>query len=497
MTILFKKGNFYNRAQIECTREELDKIREPFFVKNKASRYNTYAPTFVNPITATGTFRYGLTESIMKVARQISDDVQITDELVGYINPYRIDKIVAPGNSEFELRPYQKEAVTLALRFGRAILHLATGAGKSVIQANVLNSIVEDGILGDDSVVLLLVPNAQLVNQMYSDMSGYGIGDVISMFSSKKKKIDDGAKIVISNIQWVMGHYDELPNIKALFVDEVHQFANNKSSDFVEKTLMDVPIKFGCTGTLSNKDKMDEYCIEGIIGPVRYVKPVKELQEEGYLTKLRVTPILFEHQHVPYFKANNEEEAKTLHVQEYNYLNSHEEVNLKACSIIEHVSRDKNTLVLFKNIEHGRALFEMLEHDNKHYIAGDIDVSDREEIRAVVEASTSSVIVSNFQCFATGINIKSIDNVVFVAGGTSAIQIIQAIGRGLRLKDGKKFMNLIDIYHNMKYSSRGYHQRLKLYKENYGDMLKEAKCVEIKTRNLMQDDNALYDLDDL
>lgn len=82
--------------------------------------------------------------------------------------------------------------------------------------------------------ILIIVPNIQLCKQFYEDLSEYGLKDKwnIVNFSSdenkknKKKKIDfefEDNNIIISNIQWLMLHGDDLPYIDCIIQDEVHR----------------------------------------------------------------------------------------------------------------------------------------------------------------------------------------------------------------------------------------------------------------------------------
>ena len=82
--------------------------------------------------------------------------------------------------------------------------------------------------------ILIIVPNIQLCKQFYEDLSEYGLKDKwhIVNFSSdenkknKKKKIDfefEDCNIIISNIQWLMLHGDDLPYIDCIIQDEVHR----------------------------------------------------------------------------------------------------------------------------------------------------------------------------------------------------------------------------------------------------------------------------------
>ena len=45
-----------------------------------------------------------------------------------------------------------------------------------------------------------------------------------------------------------------------------------------------------------------------------------------------------------------------------------------------------------------------------------------------------------------GVNIRSLNNVINAGGGKSEIQTLQCIGRGLRITDEKKVVNIYDFF---------------------------------------------------
>jgi superfamily II DNA or RNA helicase len=79
------------------------------------------------------------------------------------------------------------------------------------------------------------------------------------------------------------------------------------------------------------------------------------------------------------------------------------------------------------------------------FVYGGTDVTDREAIRHITEKESDAIIVASFGTFSTGINIPSIENVIFASPSKSKIRNLQSIGRGLRLKDGKSGCKLYDI----------------------------------------------------
>lgn len=53
--------------------------------------------------------------------------------------------------------------------------------------------------------------------------------------------------------------------------------------------------------------------------------------------------------------------------------------------------------------------------------------------------------------FSTGVSIPSIENVIFASPYKSKIKVLQSIGRGLRLNEGKSHCKLFDIADDISY----------------------------------------------
>jgi len=464
--ITFTKSNTYNRAKIIYDDEFIfNEIREKFEYKNSAARYSTFAQPIKNPITPLGSYMVGLTEDIVNVAKKY-DEISIDPNLQEFINPIRIDKIKYVPESKFKLRDYQLEASTSLLLHGSGMIVYPTGSGKSLIIATILWTYINHAeVLNKNEVCVLLVPNTTLVIQMYKDMIEYGIPEeYIQMFSSKSKELIKGKKIIISNRKWVMTHFDGFPVIKVLFADEVHTLANNKSGKWVQN--LPIPIKLGCTGTISNNSKDDEYFLHGVFGPVRSTRSIVKMQEDNYIAKIKLLSIQIEHNPIPRFPRSTYEDICKGYQYEMEWLNT----EIKSIRIISKLA-DKlqgNTLIIFKRLVHGKSIFDELTSSNKHLINGNVDVVLRDEVRGIVEKSDNAKVVAIASTFSTGINIKNIQYVMLVGGGDSLITLIQTIGRGLRLLKGKTHLTLIDVSHNLEYSVRHFKRREKVYNTEYG-----------------------------
>lgn len=120
-------------------------------------------------------------------------------------------------------------------------------------------------------------------------------------------------------------------------------------------------------------------------------------------------------------------------------------------------------------IEHGQLIYEQVtkENPNKqiYYIRGDVEIKEREKIRKLMEVNNDVLVIAISKIFSTGINIKNLHYIVFAGGGKAKIKIIQSIGRGLRLHNGKKELIIVDIMDQLTYGMKHGDKRMNLYDE--------------------------------
>ena len=387
---------------------------------------------------------------------------------------------------------------------GRGVIVSPTRSGKSLILAGLCHNMLQKSAQNGVKNILIIVPNIQLVQQMYYDFEEYGVDTNIYnivRFSSeqhkqnKKQRVDfvfKDSNIIITNTQWLMLHGDELPYIDCIITDEVHGVKRKSELAKLIKSVK-IPYKFGCTGTLP-KNIEDCWEIEGLFGPVVDEIKIKELQEKNVLADVSIYPIKFHHMLKENFRqANTEDEenmdkfelAQAEYKKEAMYLSQFEPSNKIICNIAKGIINQHpnwNTLILFDYTDSGNSLFELLDWQNKHYIDGSVSLETRTDIvDKMNDVNGGQITVANCKCFGTGITVKNIQAIILVTCQSSVTKVIQAIGRGLRIED-KPILNVFDIFHNYKYSEKHFNERTELYEKFYGKELN--KDYQIKQINL-------------
>lgn len=395
------------------------------------------------------------------------------EDFAKWLNPH------GRGNP-IEIRDYQVEAVQTALDRNRVLLLSPTASGKSFIIYTTMRWHLEEG-----RKCILIVPTTSLVEQMYADFEDYSSANgwktsyhCQKLYSGFSK--DFSKDVLITTWQSVYKQpkawFDQFD---VLFGDEAHQFKANSLTSVMGK-MTNVKYRIGTTGTLDNK-KVHKLVLEGIFGPMHRVTTTKELMDSGRLTTLNITCLLMKYDDITRQGRKNNQ-----YQDEMDFLVTHEKRNLFIRNLA--LNCKGNTLVLFQYVaKHGKVLLEMIKeksHEDRKvfFVYGGTDTEQREAIRHITEKENDAIIIASYGTFSTGINIPSLENIIFASPTKSKIRNLQSIGRGLRLKEGKSECNLFDVADDLSWKSWKNHtlhhfaERLKTYSEekfNY-------KIVEVK-----------------
>ena len=378
-----------------------------------------------------------------------------------------------------QIYDYQIDAVYRALSDERRILLSPTSSGKSLIIYTTMRWHLEHG-----RKCIIVVPTTSLVEQLYSDFEDYSCVNgwktsrhCQKLYSGFPKEFQ--SDVLITTWQSIVKQPGTwFKQFDVIFGDEAHTFKAKSLTTIMEK-LTECRYRIGTTGTLDNT-KVHKLVLEGVFGPVHKVISTKQLMDSGRVAKLKITGLLLKYDDITRQIVN-----KSSYQEEMDFIVKHESRNKFIRNLT--VSCDGNTLVLFQYVEkHGKVLYDMIKdkvHENRKvfFIYGGTDTEAREAARKLMEHETDAICIASFGVFSTGINIPSIENVIFASPSKSKIRNLQSIGRGLRLKEGKTHCNLFDIADDFQRKSWKNHtlghfaERLKIYSEEQFDY----KIVEV------------------
>ena len=405
----------------------------------------------------------GLLPYVDEFCRERGYEFEGVEEVLGSKQREKVSQSwLADLKLPFEPRDYQIDAFNTAIQYGRQLLLSPTASGKSLIiylLARYYNK-----------KTVIIVPTTSLVEQMTKDFEDYGYDKKICKIYSGQPVFD--SDITITTWQsFSKAPKNVMESFEVVFGDEAHLFKANVLKGILEK-MKNTAIRFGTTGTLDGTE-VHRLQLEGLFGPVKKVTTTADLMEEGTIANLNIDILILKHKKV----------KLPTYQEEMDYLVSNDSRNEFICNLV--YSLKGNTLVLFQYVEkHGEVLhgkmFKRLG-EKLHYVFGGTDVTDREDVRTIVEKSNDNVILASYGTFSTGVNIKKIDNIIFASPSKSRIRNLQSIGRGLRKGKDKNRMRLFDIADDIggsNYTLNHCKERINIYNEegfNY-----EIKQFELK-----------------
>lgn len=465
--INLKLSKSKNSAVIETDIQTLGLIREKFSIPNPAKgRYNKYTPSRLYCITPGGKFEIGMLKNIISFLEINQKSYEIEKELEDkFYNGFKDPKIV---KYSLEYRDHQEKSILEGLKNGRGVICIPTAGGKTLIICGLIESL-RLNIKDPKALALVLVPSIQLVEQTAKDFEEYGMKNVTKW--SGDNVPDPNATTIIANTQILMSektNLDILNNIKLLMVDETHGLRRgNEINQIIDQ--ISTNYRFGFTGTLP-PSPIDQWNIIGKIGPIIYQEKTLDLKDKNYVSDFKIYILNIIHQNLPRFEHDPQLPSKS-YDQEFDYLINSEKRNDIICNLCKKLSN--NTIVMVDRIAHGlvleKKIKEICQNERPvYFIRGETEITERENIRKLMEEKNNVIVVAISKIFSTGINIPNLHNIVFASAGKAKIKILQSIGRALRLHPTKTRASIFDIADNTKYGKRHALERENLYKtENY------------------------------
>lgn len=355
------------------------------------------------------------------------------------------------SGSKIKPRDYQHESIKIALNKKRGVIVSATASGKSVLIYSMIRFFLQER-----RRVLLVVPSIQLVEQMYTEFSKeYGWGQTEKYVAKLYNKTDPDFRkpVLVSTFQSLAKRDPSFfEGYGAIIVDETHQ-AKNMSIKTIATNCINADYRIGVTGTMT-KDKCSHFTITGYLGPILKEVNTKELQDQGFLAKIRIRNIILKYP-LEFIKDNRRLEYQDEKKAIYGYTPRNKILNL----IFSNIPNGQNTLILLENLWHLDEVRKYIEEnfDDKYQlfiIHGKVEPETREKLRLWMEKESNIILLATFGTFSTGVSVRNIENIILYSSSRSEIRILQSIGRGLRLRAGKTHVTLWDVVDSLCYKTK-------------------------------------------
>lgn len=396
----------------------------------------------------------------------------------------------------FKLRPYQQEAVDLTIDhilkcYDSCLLELATGAGKSLIVAEIAEFIRSKS----SKKVLCLAPSKELVTQNREKYLTYG--NPTSLYSASAGGKDLRHQVIFGSPKTVLNSIDKFQqDFAAVIIDEAHGITPTIKK--IISCIKEVNPNLRVIGLTATPYRLGSGYIFEMFSDG---EPVPEHQTKNpYFKKLLCSvtaDFLIDHGFLTQPVADIKDGYDTSHLEmsstnkftQQSVEQAFEGHGRKTAEIVSQVvdySHLRNGVMFFAaTIQHAEEIIASLPCDNSRLVTGKTPKKEREKIINDFKSQRFKYLV-NVAVLTTGFDAPHVDVVAILRATESASLLQQIIGRGLRLHDGKKDCLVLDYAENIErhgLEDNLFNPEIKVTVSSGEKFVIEAKCSKCETVN--------------
>ena len=361
-----------------------------------------------------------------------------------------------------ELRPYQQKASDAILyeimhkTEGNAILVLATGAGKSLVIADIARRI--------DRNVLILQPSREILSQNLEKLSHYVDRSEIGVYSASMNEKTIG-KYTLATIQSIYTKPADFAHFGLIIVDECHLVNPNDTGTMFQQFLKKIgnPKVIGLTATPYRQSTFwidwgtpDEQNVTTtkIITRMKGRREsmfwsrilcnvtMEDLMQQGYLCRPKYyNNVSLKHSDIPMNKSQSE-----FDLEAYEKLVQKEEHKILD-AVVRAQEISKSVLVFCLSVEQASRFASVVK--GAKVVSAKTATKERKRIVDGFKAGTIKT-VFNVNCFSVGFDHPGLDALIVTAPTNSICRWVQMVGRGVRNAPGKDHCKVIDFSGNYK-----------------------------------------------
>lgn len=387
--------------------------------------------------------------------------------------------------TNFNIRPYQTEAVISSVMYGNGIIKSATGSGKTTIAARTIAA------LGKNAIFMvhtrdLLYQTKESFERMFPDEKIGQIGDGI--FDCQHITIATIQTLAkLSDMEYGSYKYDEDNDgnyTESLEVNELLKKDFIKYTDAIGVVMCD-EVQRICSQTAyaarflfknaNNafgysaspwRDDGSDLMIEAAFGHRICDISATMLIRLGYLVKpiIEVMPV------------NNNTWSGTTYQQIYDsaIVNN----TLRNLQIVDDAYNQyklgRNTLVLITLIKHGKTIEEMLNNMGAPavFISGKSGMKKRRQVIQDMRDGNAPIVIAS-TIADVGLDVPRLQSIVEAGAGKSSVSALQRLGRIMRPFDGKDYCYFITYRDNAPFLRQQINKKIQIWKTEEDFMIVE------------------------
>jgi len=336
----------------------------------------------------------------------------------------------------FVLRQYQKDVLNDLIRankkgYKKIILQAATGAGKTVMAAALVNYFTKNNLK-----VLFLAHRRELITQASDKLDQSDIRHGIIMASIKSSKLEDVqiASIDTLRARAINAKKMSLPDADVIFIDECHRSLSNTYLNLIKEYSNSLLIGLTATPVRGNGDGLG-----GIYDHMVCAPSIKELTKQGSLVD-----VTYYSPSVPDLKGigviGGDFNSKSL-----NERMDQPKLVGDIATTWKHLAKGKQTIVFASGVKHSKNIMESFKSMGitAAHLDGKTGTEERERILKDFN-SRKIMVICNCMVLTEGFDAPCAEVCILARPTKSLGLYIQMIGRVLRPHKSKKEAIVID-----------------------------------------------------
>lgn len=400
-------------------------------------------------------FPKGLLNRVCNIIKTYNLEYNITDNnFVSFSTPLDISKKLKSINKiPYD---YQVEAANKVTEFNSGIFKMPTGSGKSICMALMASKINKSTVIYVIGLTLLYQIHDLFVSIFGPDKIGI-VGDgncdiktgstdinIVSVWTAglalgvDKKKIINDDEIIEerSNESKHQQIRDLITTSKVHIIDECHVCSCDTLSEIAK--IINAEHLYGMSASpYSDNGKGEDLIIESVLGSIIVDISASYLIERGFIAQpvikfIEIPKVTFP-KSVPY---------QTIY-KEYIIENEIRN-NILVKETIDLVNKGYKVLVLYKNLKHGKILYEKLKNEISCELLSGKDSNEvRENVKLKMQDGIINCVIAS-TIFDIGIDWVFLSALVNCGGGKSVVRAIQRVGRICRKYKDKKICAVVE-----------------------------------------------------
>ncbi|WP_326555937.1 DEAD/DEAH box helicase family protein [Micromonospora sp. NBC_01813] len=350
---------------------------------------------------------------------------------------------------QLDLRPYQVEARDRLIEYldetGRALLVLATGLGKTVVSGEVVDNHLRRFPTEN---VLVVAHTKDLVEQLERALWRHLSKTVKTRLLTGDERPDDLSGITFATLGSALRAVRRGYHPGLVVVDEAHHVGETgQYGDLLER--LDRARHLGVTAT---PWRGDEYDITDRFGPPCFSLGIEVGMRRGYLAQVDYR-LFVDNVDWDVVRAASEHAYSLAELNSRLFLLQRDEAIRDELAAAWATTRKPRALVFCRTVEHAERMAHLLRRNPLWSTALAIHarLSKRERQTRLLAFRTGEVpILTSVDILNEGVDVPDVNILCFARVTHSRRIFVQQLGRGLRLRDGKERVLVLDFISDLR-----------------------------------------------